>query len=880
MWINSCFVLVVFMLSGSILAHAEEQRHQYPLDSGWSFKQTASAEPLRIPQWHPASIPGSVHLDLLRNGLISDPFFRDNSSHLQWIENADWEYRDLIEVNAAMLGHPHVDLVFDGLDTNAQVYVNDTLLLNADNMFRQWRVQIKPYLRQGQNTIRVFFPSPLRAAAEAAAKDGWRNRTHAPTPDKTYLRKAAYEYGWDWGPRFVTSGIWRAVHLETWDQARISDLYVRQLDIHSDVAHLSAEVEITAATPGDIRMRVRYRGRERQTSYVQAVALHAGVNRISLPVEIDNPTLWYPAGYGAQPLYTFTASLECRGHVEDTASTYVGLRSVVLRRDPDQWGRSFELVVNGIPIFAKGASVIPLDSFPSRVSTADYQRLLESARNANMNMVRQWGGGYYETDEFYNLCDQLGLMVWQDFMFGNEWQPGTPNFQRNVGQEIEGQLRRLRHHPSIVIWCGNNETEASWKWGRTVEMTLGDAEVGRHMWQNYLTLFSGVIARTVERLDPETPFWPSSPSADYEDTSADFRMPDVTMISSPQTYMSGDMHNYGVQTAGDYEKYFPRFASEYGNLSLPSLETVQAYTSPEDRANITTPAMLAHQDGSSGNATILRDVERHYGKPKDLASTIYLSQLYQAEWVKTGAEHLRRNMPRTMGSLFWQLNDCWPAASLSSIDYFGRWKALQYYARRFYSPLLVSPHVESGSLRVYVVSDKTESTDAEVILRIMKPDGTVVMQKIQTVTIPALSSFTYLDVPIEQVELVSNTGLASVFACAEILVHGKSVSRNLVYFVPERELHSSPTDLNAELTRTGAFYTLRLAATSLTRNVFLSFGNDSVTLSDNYFDLLPGETRYITINSNTDIIRLRKTLAIRSMVDAIALPSPSTALGH
>jgi beta-mannosidase len=670
------------------------------LNRGWQFRQ-------RLPtggapstsgdaEWRPATVPGDVHLDLLANKLIPDPFYRDNEAKLQWIQDADWEYRTTLTVTPAMLSRGHVDLVFDGLDAYAEVSVNGHPALTADNMFRAWRVDAKPLLKAGANELLVYFPSPIKVAERIALTDKWRGQT--PAPDKTYLRKAAYEYGWDWGPVFVTSGIWRAAHLEAWDDARIEDVYIHQREITPALARIDAQADVFAAKAGKATVTVSYnsggKGREVKTQ----TTLVPGMNHIVLPVEIPDPALWYPAGYGAQALYTWTAKLSVDGRDADTASTRTGLRSIVLRRDKDQWGRSFEFVVNGIPVFAKGADVIPFDSFPSRVTTAQYRRILESARDANMNMVRHWGGGYYETDEFYQMCDELGLMVWQDFMFGNDWQPGPYSFREQVQKEAEYQVARLRNHPSIVVWCGNNETEESLVWDKNKLAKALDAKGQARIWQDYLLLFSSTLPRVVERLNPETPYWPSSPSADYEDDLG----PDQA---------SGDQHDWSVWHGrvpfSEYEKHHYRFVTEYGFQSFPELRTVEAFTEPADRASIFTPVMLAHQKNNEGNSIIHDYLLKDYTEPKDFPSFLYVSQVLQAEGIKIGAEHMRRERPRTMGSIFWQLNDCWPVASWSSIDYYGRWKALQYYARRFYAPVLVSPHVEDGAVAVYVISDKT-----------------------------------------------------------------------------------------------------------------------------------------------------------------------------
>ena len=826
------------------------------LDRGWQFRQIASGAQEAENGWLPATVPGDVHLDLLANKKIPDPYFRDNESKLQWIENESWEYRLNFEVTPALLARAEVDLVFDGLDAAAQVYVNGAQVLAADNMFRVWRVPVKGRLHAGRNLLRVVFPSPVKAAQEAAASDAFRLRSM--TADKTYVRKAAYEYGWDWGPRFVTSGIWRPARLEAWDKVRIADFAIRQRDVSREVAHLDAEVTMEAAGAGPARVSVQYADDGKPVTLSSKVNLHAGRNVIDLPIEIQKPKLWYPAGYGEQPLYEFTAQVGTGSQAAEERKVKAGLRSVVLHRQLDKWGRSFELVVNGIPVFAKGADVIPFDSFPNRVTTADYRRILESARDANMNMIRHWGGGYYESDEFYSICDELGIMVWQDFMFGNDWQPGLYAFKLNMEAEAEDQVRRLRNHPSIVVWCGNNETEAAFSWGPRPTLP---ADVRLLIWQDYLTEFSGILPRVVARLDAETPYWPSSPSADYEALS--------------EHYQSGDAHIWDVWHGrvpfATYETHHARFVTEYGFQSFPEMRTVEAFTDPGDRTNIFTPVMLAHQKNNEGNAIIHDYLLKDYPEPKDFAIFLYVSQVLQAEGIKTGAEHFRRSRPETMGSIFWQLNDCWPVASWSSIDYYGRWKALQYYARRFYAPVLVSPHVEDGAVKFYVVSDKTKTEPASLRVRLMDFDGKVLLEELRYVEVAPLTSQVYLDWPLKKITDAGAADTSRVFIVADLQIAGATeISRNIIYLAPTKGVHLKPAQLKVETTDASGRYKIRVTSPVLARSVYLSFGNLDVKLSDNYFDLLPGETAEITATSAASLDALKAQLKAVSLTDAFA----------
>jgi beta-mannosidase len=857
LWAMGLSVSSLLLLASTSEAKAPEPiDHSISLVSGWEFRPVVRGPVATEAAWRAAVVPGDVHLDLLGHKLIPDPFYRENEASLQWIEDADWEYRTTFEVTPAILAHQGLDLVFEGLDGFAEVSLNDKHIVTADNMFRTWRTDAKPHLRAGMNVLHVFFPSPIKTAANVASTDHWRSRTR--TASKTYVRKAAYEYGWDWGPRFVTSGIWRTVRLETWDAARIADLHIRERDVNAAVAHLVVELEIAATlkTPAEIKLDYLHAGKRSEIS--RRVLLRQGENHVDLPVEITEPALWQPAGYGPQNLYSFRAQVLVGGRLETEASRRTGLRSVVLRREPDPWGRSFEFVVNGVPVFAKGADVIPFDSFPNRVTTAAYRRVLESAREANMNMIRHWGGGYYETDEFYDLCDEMGIMVWQDFMFGNDWQPGTYAFKLQVTMEVQDQLRRLRDHPSIVLWCGNNETESAFNWG---ERTGLPAETRFQMWQDYLTLFSSVIARAVERLTPETPYWPSSPSADYEEIGED--------------YQSGDMHDWSVWHGrapfAEYEKHFPRFMTEYGFQSFPEMRTLESFTLPEDRTSVFTDVMLAHQKNNAGNSIIRDYMRRVYGEPKNFAYFLYASQVLQAEGIKVGAEHLRRGRPRTMGSLYWQLNDCWPVASWSSLDYAGRWKALHYYARRFYSPLLVSPHVENGRVAVYVVSDKTEPTRAELRVRFMGVDGVVAGGKTMALEVPPLSSKIYMDTPLTEVP--AGADAATTLLATDLLVGGKTVSRNLVYLVPTRQFKLPQTGIQSDLLKVGDTHRLRLSSNMLARSVYVSFGSLDVRLSDNYIDLLPGEPVEIAVEGAAGLEELRANIRIVSLADAFGSPA-------
>ena len=821
------------------------------LSRDWEFRQAGSEQT----KWLPAKVPGDVHLDLLANHQIPDPYYRDNEAKLQWIQKADWEYRSTIQVPAAVLSHRHVEIVFEGLDSAADVFVNGELILHTDDAFREYRVDVKSVLKPGANSLRVLFPSPDKSAAAVAAKDPWRTRIGI--AEKVYVRKPAYEYGWDWGPEFVTSGIWRPLHLDSWDDARIVDVGLHQQGVSAASAHINvvAEVESSADTTAAFTLSAD-RGVKPVT---QEAILRPGTNLVTIPLDIAQPELWFPAGYGAQPIYKFHLEVKIGNRTADSADAKTGIRSIELHREVDQWGRSFEFRVNGIPVYAKGADVIPFDSFPNRVTAREYRSVLQSARDANMNMIRHWGGGYYETQEFYDICDELGIMVWQDFMFGNDWQPGTYDFKLKVEKEIRYQVARLRNHPSIVLWSGNNETEGAFGWGQNSGQP---ADVRLRMWQDYLTLFSGVIARTVAEIDPERPYWPSSPSADYEDTSAD--------------HQTGDYHEWtvwhGRADFDEYETHFNRFISEYGFQSFPEMRTIESFTAPEDRTSIFTPVMLAHQKNAAGNAIIHDYMTRYFGEPKDFASFLYASQVLQAEGVKVGAEHWRRIRPRNMGGIYWQLNDCWPVASWASLDYYGRWKALQYYARRFYAPILVSPHVENGALGVYVVSDKTTPQAARLRLRVMDFQGRVIREEDRDAAIPALASTSVLRIPLSEILNDKAPDAAAILAVADLSEDGKVISTNLTFFAPWKNIHFPRAMISTELNRSGDGYDLRLKSASFAKSVYVSLGDLDARYSDNYLDLIPGEAETVHISTSASPEEVKAKMKVITLAEAFTQP--------
>jgi beta-mannosidase len=816
------------------------------LESGWRFREVGKDD------WHPATVPGCVHTDLLNDKLIEDPFYRDNEQKLQWIGKTDWEYQTTFSVAPALLKHQHLELVFEGLDTYANVFLNDTPLLSADNMFRTWRVDSKSALHAGANTLRIRFRSPINEVLPVMAKINYQLPSPNDQGEKTYpyTRKAAYHFGWDWGPRFVTSGIWKPLYIEAWDDARVEDLHILQKQVTSDAASLTADVEIVSDSSMEATVVI-----DNLTSKTVAaqskVKLNAGANHVPLDFIIQHPSLWWPNGLGPQNLYSFRARVLVNGKLSDAASTRTGLRSLELRQLADKEGKSFEFIINGVPVFAKGGNWIPADSFTTRITKEKYRYLLQSVRDSNMNMLRVWGGGIYESNEFYDLCDEMGILVWQDFMFACSMYPGDQHFLDNVRAEAVDNVKRLRNHPSIVIWVGNNEVDTAWRnWGWRKNLPAS-------LWDDYKKIFHGVLPEVCAALDPSRPYWPSSPFGGME--------------NDPDSLRSGDMHYWQVWHAAEpfsvYETQHPRFMSEYGFQSFPQLESVDQYTLPSDR-DIQSPVMMAHQKHPRGNQLIREYMLREYPQPKDFESFLYASQVLQAEGIKIGAEHFRRIMPLNMGSLYWQIDDCWPVASWSSIDYYGRWKALQYYARRFYSDLLISPFVENGEINFYIVSDRMKETAAQVNVSLLDFDGHVLTSTSKNVAVAPLASKSYLSIPVSK--LLEGRDKKSVMVACELLVNGKAVSRNEYFFEPFKNLNIPAPQIAWDVVPTRGGFKIALTSDKFAKAVYLSLPNVDGFFSDNYFDLLPGQKMEVEFRSRAALTLndFRNRIKVRSLRDA------------
>lgn len=806
--------------------------------------------------WRPARVPGCVHTDLLRAGEIPDPYVGRNDLSLQWIGEKEWVYRKTFRIDPGDLQQERVQLVFEGLDTYARIRLNGREIASTDNMFRCWRFDVGEWLVAGENSLEIEFSSVFRVNMPAylAAPyrlQAWPNNDQSDIFLSLYSRKAGFHYGWDWGPRLITCGVWRPVRLEAWSGERITSARIATLKLEPARARMAATLRVESTRACEATAEVACEGRVLARTRLR---LQPGENLVSLPFAVDKPRLWWSNGLGEPALYDFRCTLKTPGQqLVRTVST--GIRTIELVRERDSWGRSFYFRLNGLPVFMKGANYIPQDNFQDRVTPERYRRLIDAAADANMNMLRIWGGGIYEDELFYELCDRRGILVWQDLMFACGMYPDDRAFEENVREEVAQQVERLCNHPSVALWCGNNENAISWYgWGwkeLTPEKYRADYERSMHR------LFDEVIPQTIRTIDSLRPYHPSSPAAGYNGVG----------------HNEGDVHEWHVWKGGMVEEYDTRagrFVSEYGFQSYPEMSTLRSFAAEED-LSLHSTVMLSHQrarhddtrDPEFGNKLMTFYIGHYFRVPEAFPDFVYMSQLMQAEAVKFAIEAHRRRMPYCMGSLYWQIDDCWPVASWSSIDYFGRWKALHYFARKAFRPILLTSVCRDDTLQVYVVSDRLEDFEALLSLRVVAFDGS----GSRTVEIP-------VKIPARASTVVHETSVRGLYgdrpldgACVEARLTDKTgtVSDNLFYALPSNRMRYPQATLESRLEPLPDGFQLTLSSDGFTRAVALEVDDARTSFSDNYFDLLPGEPFRVRIVTPLTEPELKKELRIKTL---------------
>lgn len=796
-------------------------------------------------QWIDATVPGCVHTDLMKNGLIPDPFMRDNEKKVQWISDIGWEYEKTFIVSDTLFRSPHIELVFKGLDTYANVYLNDSLIMVADNMFRDWYADIQTRLFIGVNKLRIQFP-----AVTAENKRRYETLQHKlPGDEKVVCRKAAYQFGWDWGPTLITSGIWRPVYIRCWEHMNVLGVQYIQNDLTDSVAKMTAVFTLRSTLSDSAFILLSWNDKILAR---KKVLVKSGINIARFDFRIDNPKRWWPNGLGEAYLYPLRHRVYFTDKLAGEGVQNIGLRTVELHENQDVSGSEFTFRVNGIPVFMKGANYIPQDNFPSRVTDSSYRALIASVKASKMNMLRVWGGGIYENDIFYDLCDRNGILVWQDFMFAGAMYPENKNFVRNVQAEATQNVVRLRNHPCIALWCGNNEIDEAWKnWGWQKQYGYSPKD-STEVWNNYVGIFGGTLLTVIAKFDSLRPYIFSSPRFGW---------------GHPESLKQGDMHYWGVwwgkEPFSRYKEKTGRFMSEYGFQGFPAMESIRKFTLPADRQQ-GSDVMKAHQKHPVGYETIDEYMLRDYKHPKDFESYVYISQLLQAEGIKTAIESHRRAKPLCMGTLYWQLNDCWPVVSWSSRDYYGREKALHYYLPNEYNTMLVSPVVNNGKFQVFVVSDSLQDCQLDLHLSLLDFSGRVWHDTTVRIFIPKNSSGPYVEYLLDKVKegkdtnrLVFRTSLTS---------GNKVLSENNYYFEPVKDLQLGKPVITKTVIKTAEGYRVTLSASQLAKNVFLSSGLKG-SFSANFFDLLPGEKREIIFTTRDNKPGFAEGLKVISVAD-------------
>lgn len=797
-----------------------------PFVAEWQFSPATSDA------WQPAIVPGIIQMDLLRAGKIEQPLFEDNEKKLQWISETEWKYKAKFSITDSLLKFKAVDLIFKGIDTYSTIFVNDSVVLTTDNMFREWRVDVKKYLREGENVLKVLLHAPALRGKEEMIKVPYRlpmGNDAGEIKVSSFVRKAPYHFGWDWAPRFLTMGIWKSISISGHDNVYINSIQLKTIEIADTCAWLSAFVTVHSKVELPNAVITVKEG-------FKQFAINKGINIAEIKFKIDNPLVWWPNGFGEQPLYDIVAKLYINGYLADTITGRTGIRTVELFQDEDEDGTGFYFRINGLPIFMKGANYVPQSNFLTEITDTQYVKLIDDVKSTNMNMLRVWGGGIYENDLFYNLCDEHGILIWQDFMFAGSMYPGDSSFTTNVYAEISQQVERLRNHPSLALWCGNNEIDVAWNnWGWQKEYSLPAADSSR-IYSDYKIMFEDSIASILNRADGSRPYIPSSPISNW---------------GKRENFGKGNMHYWGVwhgeESIDSFRVNVPRFMTEYGMQSYPSFQTLKKNTNDE-RITLNSEFISNRQRSYKGNKLLINYIERQFGAVQNAEELCYLSQLNQAEAMHIAIQSHRKDARYCMGSLYWQLNDVWDGASWSTIEHKGKWKAAHYRLKALYAKNILIVETINDATTVYLQSDNTDGQSGKLKIDILDFKGRSLGSYWSEAETRYLVASRVFQMPVKA--MLKNKDKASFFLKVQLLNNDSLVATAIHYFVSPKELLLPASDIKYEIIPVSGGAEIRLNSLTLAKGVMLEFENAEGKFSDNYFDLLPGEEKVVRFEGN------------------------------
>lgn len=772
---------------------------------------------------YPCTVPCSYYDILLANGMMKDPHYRDQEKYAEALYGDNCRFETEITVEAELLSRRVQTLVFEGLDTLCEVYLNGRLLGKTNNMHRTWRFDVKGLLCEGKNRIVVDIESAVTYFKRQHELHPLRGNGDT-IPGFAHVRKAFYMSGWDWGPTLPDMGIFRPVSVQAYDD-RIEDVEIRQKHNADGSVTVTVRFELDGGTDCKVETVLtdadgkEYRGNDRN-----------GAEEIT----VADPKLWWPNGYGEQNLYTVTVKLVHGGEVIDTVIKTIGLRTLTISEDKDTWGKEFCFKVNDIKIFAMGANYIPEENMLSRRSPEKTEYLVKRCVEAHNNVIRVWGGGFYPDDWFYDLCDRYGLIVWQDFMFGCNLVWLTEEMESTIKVELVENVKRIRHHASLGLLCGNNENEQfmeSYMSRQPMELEKAD----------YLRLYCHIMPDICAKYTPDTFYWSSSPSSG-------------TPLYNNSDDNVGDRHIWtvwsGLKPIDGYKEYYTRFCSEFGFESMPDIETIKGFTLPEDR-NLFSEVMERHQKHKNGNGKLMFYMAQYYNYPTEFEKAVYATQLMQARAIRTAVEHFRRNRGRCMGSIYWQLNDCWPVASWASIDYAGRPKAMYYASKKFFAPILLSANENGNCVTFHISSESQKTFVGKVVLRLKDTSLNVLNEQIVDVTVPALSDACVAS--FDKAEIPEGRERDTFLEYTLIDGEGKTVSQNTYLFVRPKQFSYPKADLQCKVRKTGeTTFAVIVSASTFASKVKLSFdGIEIANVREQYFDITSTDAVTVEVETKT-----------------------------